>query len=221
MYLETIGLTKDEAIEKHRAELATVEQFIDHERESLREVYTGPFFEWGIYHIFSDIAAIRQLFPVSLYVANGDDWRVLKTVPPDYRDIGKAGADRIDSERMNAISPVVRRGEPSAVKPLTEAARIIRSKNAGINKMTYDIFFTTRKDYEAALNSNLFTTESMARVLDVPLERIVGTYRSDDCYAVKISVHREMVSGSPGDRDIFGAQQHVRLLRLDIPVFTE
>jgi hypothetical protein len=219
IYLETIGESRDEAIEKHRAELAAMERFIDHERESLREIYTGPFFEWGIYHIFTDVASIRRLFPVSLYVADGDDWGFLRTVTPDYHDVGKAGADRIDPERMNAIRPVAQVGEPSAVKPLPEAARIIRSKNAGINKMTYDIFFTTRRDYEAALNSNLFTKESMADLLDVPLERIVGTYRADDCYAVKISVHRGMVSGSPGERDVFGAQQHMRLMRLDIPVF--
>ena len=63
--------------------------------------------------------------------------------------------------------------------------------------------------------------ESAARILDIPLERMIGTYRADDCYAIKISVHREMVSGSPGDRDIFGAQQHMRLMRLQIPVFAK
>lgn len=109
--------------------------------------------------------------------------------------------------------------EARALKPLTEAARIIRSKNAGINKITYDIFFTTREDYEAALNSNLFTVDSVARIFDIPLERIIGTYRADDCYAVKISIHREVGSGAPGDRDIFGAQQHMRLMRLSVPVF--
>ena len=50
-------------------------------RESLREIYTGPFFEWGIYHIFTDAAVNpEKLFPVSLYTANGDDWRLIKTV---------------------------------------------------------------------------------------------------------------------------------------------
>ena len=222
MYLQTIGRTKEEALEKHRAELSTVEQFIDHERESLREIYTGPFFEWGIYHVFTDAASIREkMFPVSLYTANSDDWTALRTVPPDYYEIGKAGAARIDPEKMNTIEPLAQGGGVRAVKPITEAARIIRSKNAGINKITYDIFFTTKGDYRAALNSNLFTVESAALILDVPLERIIGTYRADDCYAVKISVHREMVSGSPGDRDIFGAQQHMRLMRLKIPVFAK
>ena len=106
-------------------------------------------------------------------------------------------------------------------KPLTEAARIIRSKNAGINKITFDIFFTVRKDYEVALKSDLFTADNVARIFDIPLEQIIGTYRADDCYAIKISIHREVVSGSPGDRDIFGAQQHMRLMRLKIPVFAE
>ena len=107
MYLQTIGRTKEEALEKHRAELGVVERFIDKERESLREIYTGPFFEWGIYHVFTDAASIRErMFPVSLYAANRDDWRFLKTVRPDYYEIGKAGADRIDPKKINAIKPV-------------------------------------------------------------------------------------------------------------------
>ena len=28
------------------------------------------------------------------------------------------------------------------------------------------------------------------------------------------------LTGSPGDKDIFGAQRHMRLMRLNIPVFT-
>jgi hypothetical protein len=222
MYLQTIGRTKEEALEKHRAELSVVGRFIDKERESVREIYTGPFFEWGIYHIFTDAASIRErMFPVSLYDANRDDWRFLKTVRPNYYEIGKAGADRIDPEKTNVIKPVGHREEARALKPLTEAARIIRSKNAGINKITFDIFFTVRKDYEAALNSDLFTADNVARIFDIPLERIIGTYRADDCYAIKISIHRDVVSGSPRDRDIFGAQQHMRLMRLKLPVFAE
>jgi hypothetical protein len=222
MFLETIGQTKEETLQKHRAELATLDEFIDHNKESLLVIYTGPFFEWGIYHIFTDAAVIREkLFPVSLYTANGDDWRLIKTVSADYHEIGKACADHLDPDIMNIISPVTQVGEVSGVKPLTEAARIIRSKNAGINKITYDIFFTTSEDYEAALNSNLFTVKSAAQILNVPLERMIGTYRADDCYAIKISVHREMVSGSPGDRDVFGAQQHMCLMRLQIPVFAK
>jgi hypothetical protein len=222
IYLQTIGQTKEEALRKHRAELKTVEPFINHEEEPLREIYTGPFFEWGIYHVFNDAALIREkMFPVSLYSVDGDDWKFLKTVSPDYTPIGKPGAERIDPEEMNTIKPVAQSKETGIVKPLTDIARIIRSKNAGINKITYDIFFTTRENYKAALNSNLFTPENISRVLGIPLERIIGTYRADDCYAIKVSVHREIVSGSPMDRDIFGAQQHMRLMRLKIPIAAE
>jgi hypothetical protein len=119
------------------------------------------------------------------------------------------------------VRPGFQDNVPLQVKTPTEAARIIRSKNAGINKFTFDIFFTVRKDYEAALNSDLFTADNVARIFDIPLEQIIGTYRADDCYAIKISIHRDVVSGSPRDRDIFGAQQHMRLMRLKLPVFAE
>jgi hypothetical protein len=220
MYLQSVGPTREEALKKHREELGLIEGFVDHGRESLREVFTCPFFEWGIYHLFTDAASIRErLFPVSLYTANGDDWALLETVRPDFLEIGKAGAERIDPEEMNAIKPVAHGKKAKAMKPLIDAARIIRSKNAGINKITYDIFFITREDYEAALNSNLFTIDSAAHILDIPVERVIGTYRTDDCCAIKISAHRDLVSGSPGERDVFGAQQHMRLMRLEIPIF--
>ncbi len=66
-----------------------------------------------------------------------------------------------------------------------------------------------------------FRHEMINPIFDIPLEQIIGTYRADDCYAIKISIHRDVVSGSPRDRDIFGAQQHMRLMRLKLPVFAE
>jgi hypothetical protein len=98
-------------------------------------------------------------------------------------------------------------------------AHVIRSKNAGINKICYDIFFNTDQDYEAALRSGRFAPGQVAGVLGISEERMIGCYRSDACLAVKISTHREVLSGFPGDRDLFGAQQHARLLSMQIPLY--
>jgi hypothetical protein len=59
----------------------------------------------------------------------------------------------------------------------------------------------------------------MAEILEVPVEHIIGVYQADECHAIKISVNRGVVSGSKGDRDVFGAQQHARFLGLLVPVF--
>jgi len=40
-------------------------------------------------------------------------------------------------------------------------AQVIRSKNAGINKIVYDIFFNNGEDYEIALRSNVFSKDKI------------------------------------------------------------
>ena len=46
---------------------------------------------------------------------------------------------------------------------------------------------------------------SAVRVINYPLGR-----------AIKIVIPRRIMSGDPGDRDVYGAQQHTPLLRLEI-----
>lgn len=221
MYLETVEATKEEAFKKHQQGLKTVERFIDTGRPSLQAIYTGEVFKWGIYHVFTNTGVIRErMFPVSIYSCDGKNWKFLREVRPAYKSIGIDNVeDEIDPEKLNAVNPAEHTTGPRSIKPLVDIARIIRSKNAGINKITYDVFFNTKDDYFTALNSNLFLKNKIAEVLGIPIEQVIGTYRADECYAIKISVHRSLLSGSLGDRDVFGAQQHMKLLQLKVPLF--
>jgi len=81
------------------------------------------------------------------------------------------------------------------------------------------IFFNSEEDYQQALRSNTFTKEAVAQTLEISVADIIGCYRADNCQAIKISTYRPLISGSPGERDVFGAQQHLPLLLLNIPVF--
>jgi hypothetical protein len=86
MYLETTGPTKEDALARHREELRAVEGFIDRDRESIREVYAGEFFVWGIYHLLTNETVIKdRLFPIALYRCNGRQWDLLKEVKSVYR----------------------------------------------------------------------------------------------------------------------------------------
>jgi hypothetical protein len=98
-------------------------------------------------------------------------------------------------------------------------AVVIRSKDAGINRLTFDIIFTSGENYEAALHSNIFTKDSVARILNVPVNRVVGTFFVDSCNAIKISIDRPNISASTDERDVFGAQQQAALERLQIPIY--
>lgn len=55
----------------------------------------------------------------------------------------------------------------------------------------------------------------VARRYGEALERVaVHIYRP--ALAIKISIPRKVMSGDPGDRDVYGAQQHVPLLGIEL-----
>ena len=97
-------------------------------------------------------------------------------------------------------------------------AIVIRSKDAGINRLTFDIIFNSGENYEAALHSNVFAKENVAKVLNIPLNRVVGTFFVDTCNAIKITIDRPNISASMDERDVFGAQQQAAIEHLSIPI---
>jgi len=102
-------------------------------------------------------------------------------------------------------------------KKLSELAKTIRSKNAGVNKITFDIIFRTAEAYETVKRSKAITRETMAKLLNIPEGRIADFVEYDPGFAIKFTIYRLRPSGSPGDPDIFGAQQYAPLLDVEIP----
>lgn len=102
--------------------------------------------------------------------------------------------------------------------PLSSLAKTIRSKNAGVDKITFDIIFRERETYEMVRRSGALTRASVARLYGIPEGRITDFVEFDPANAIKFTILRERPSGSPGDADIFGAQQYAPLLDVAIPV---
>ena len=100
---------------------------------------------------------------------------------------------------------------------LADLAKTIRSKNAGTDKITFDIIFTDRANYEHVKASNALTRETMAALYKIDPKRITDFVSFGPAFAIKFTILREQPSGSPGDGDIFGAQQYAPLLSLEIP----
>ena len=102
-------------------------------------------------------------------------------------------------------------------RTLSELAKTIRSKNAGVNKITFDVIFRDRENYERVKRTRVLTRESVAALYRIPLERISDFVEYDPAYAIKFTIYRLSPSGSAGDGDIFGAQQYAPLLDLAVP----
>src|SRR4051812_17277389 len=100
---------------------------------------------------------------------------------------------------------------------LSDLAKTIRSKNAGVDKITFDIIFRDRENYERVKRTRILTRERMAALYRIPAERISDFVEYDPGYAVKFTIYRLSPSGSAGDGDIFGAQQYAPLLGLEVP----
>ncbi len=101
---------------------------------------------------------------------------------------------------------------------LFELAKTIRSKNAGTDKITFDIIFREKENYELIKKSRVVTKESIAKLFGIPEERISDFVEFDPAYAIKFTIYRKRPSGSPGETDVFGCQQYPPLLEVEVPV---
>lgn len=102
--------------------------------------------------------------------------------------------------------------------PLPELAKVIRSKNAGPFELTFDVMFDDVSKYELVKRSGIFTRERIADAFRVPLERVTVCRAYDPAVAFKITIKRPVGSGDLGDADVYGCQQHVPLVMMQVPV---
>jgi hypothetical protein len=100
---------------------------------------------------------------------------------------------------------------------LSDLASTVRSKNAGVNQITFDIIFPDRKTYERVVRSGAITRDSIAKLYNIPQSRISDFVSFEVGNAIKFTLYRLRPSGSPGDWDILGCQQYGPLLELEIP----
>jgi len=105
-----------------------------------------------------------------------------------------------------------------ATQTLSSLAKTIRSKNAGVDLITFDVIFTDRATYERVKRARVLTRESICKLYRIVPERIADFVEFDPGNAIKFTIFRLRPSGSPGDSDIFGAQQYAPLLDIQVPV---
>ncbi len=103
-------------------------------------------------------------------------------------------------------------------QPLSDLAAIIRSKNAGPFRITFDILFSDPARYRMVCDSGAVTKESVAAAYGISPDEITSFFQVDMANAIKITLRRPRSQGSFGESDIYGCQQHVPLLGLAIPV---
>ena len=100
---------------------------------------------------------------------------------------------------------------------LYDLAKVLRSKNSGPFAVTLDVLFDDPDHYRHVKASGALTRERIAALYRMVPERIQELVWFDAGLGVKITYLRDVPSGTVGDRDVYGAQQHAPLMDIQIP----
>ncbi|MFB6080025.1 MAG: DUF4387 domain-containing protein [Haloferacaceae archaeon] len=100
---------------------------------------------------------------------------------------------------------------------LGDLASIVRSKNAGPFRLTFDVFFPDEDAYRRVADGEVVTEAVVADVFGIPAADVLGVYHLDDLRAVKVSIARPTPAGSFEETDVYGTQQATPLLTVEVP----
>lgn len=101
---------------------------------------------------------------------------------------------------------------------LVDLAKTIRSKNAGTDRITFDIIFRDPENYELVKKSGVLNRQFVCDLYGIPESRLADFVEFDPGYAIKFTINRLRPSGSFGEGDVFGCQQYAPLLDVEIPI---
>lgn len=96
-------------------------------------------------------------------------------------------------------------------RSLAELAQVIRSKNAGPTQLTIDVFLRDAQAYALAAHSPALSCAAVAMRYGLQPHQ-VQRHLLAEIHAIKYVLPRTVVAGSPGDGDVYGAQQHGPML---------
>ncbi|MEQ8967285.1 MAG: DUF4387 domain-containing protein [Azospirillaceae bacterium] len=99
---------------------------------------------------------------------------------------------------------------------LSDMARVVRSKNAGPYLLTFDVLFDSIETLERVRTAGRLTRDSVAAAYGVSPNEIIDFDYYPFANAVKFSIRRPHPSGSAADTDVYGAQQHVPLMMIEL-----
>ena len=98
---------------------------------------------------------------------------------------------------------------------LTDITDIIRSKNAGPYELTFDLMFTTADWFERVVEAGVIDAALISRLYRIGVEDVLNIIAFRPAKAIKVTIRRRIPSGSLGETDVYGAQQHAPFLGLE------
>ena len=81
---------------------------------------------------------------------------------------------------------------------------MLRSKNSGPFELTFDILFDSEEHYYRVKNSEKINVQVICDLYTISAEQVHHLVFFDQALGVKITISREISSGTAGDRDVYG-----------------
>lgn len=101
---------------------------------------------------------------------------------------------------------------------LKDVASVLRSKNSGPYELTFDVIFKDLDMYNQVKKAEAINKKTFASLYNIPQSQIIGVVYFDPAKAVKVTIVRPISSGSLGETDVYGAQQHAPLMNFKFTV---
>ncbi|HEY4543360.1 MAG TPA: DUF4387 domain-containing protein [Tissierellaceae bacterium] len=103
------------------------------------------------------------------------------------------------------------------MEKLVDIAKVLRSKNSGPFSFTLDILFANQDDYNRVKDSNVINKNTICDLYGINENEISNFVFFEKGLGIKITINRDISSGTSKDRDVYGAQQHAPLFNILIP----
>jgi len=100
-------------------------------------------------------------------------------------------------------------------RSILDAAHVIRSKNSGPFEITFDIMFKSPAWFDWFVSQDIINADLICSLYKVAPSDILAIVHFKPASAIKFTLKRRIPSGSPGETDIYGAQQHAPLLDIE------
>jgi hypothetical protein len=198
------------------------------------EIETGPCAEFSIYHLMEleeaeedaveiehlNKATKKSLFSFeALLIGQGDRLQHRSSQP--HTDLTSSLGDSFPQLTISPAAP--KPIEVPFIHPQTvgEAAKVIRSKNAGPYEITFDIIFNNRDTYDYVKKTGILTTKLIATIYNLSVDDIVYCGFFDQALAFKATIPRmrggnPVASGGFMEDDVHGSQKYLPLMNLKL-----
>lgn len=100
---------------------------------------------------------------------------------------------------------------------LSELASTIRSKNAGVDHITFDVIFRDTDNFKRTVDSGALSAAGVAELYGIAPERVTSFVVYEPGQAIKFTIRRAASAGSAGEPDPFGSQCYPPLFDVEVP----